>query len=342
MQETTQAASLPAEVADPFQGQAPSMAEYSNYRKTGELPERFKPAATEEPAPSDAPEKTESETAAESETAQTQESQSRRKPNAEERIAQLEATIEKIQQGSGVQSTKDRKIAELEARIAELTPKDAKQAESSTAKVDPMQPVTFDQDKWIKDNPNASYEDMARAMVRHEARELIRIEKLEQAQKQQQQKFADSISDARQKYEDFDAVFAPAIDAVFKDAQIPDVVKEMLDRSPVNVELMYALGNDKDYFEALIKTAKSDPREAIFMVASAEKEVRDFLAGKGTSSDETKEQKTQTPEKKSSSAPKPPEPVTGGSARTFDVTDESLSADEWARKRRADLAKRGK
>ena len=46
--------------------------------------------------------------------------------------------------------------------------------------------------------------------------------------------------------------------------------------------------------------------------------------------------------RKTTSAPKPPSPVGGGSSRAFDVSDESLSADAWFHKRNADLARRGK
>lgn len=45
----------------------------------------------------------------------------------------------------------------------------------------------------------------------------------------------------------------------------------------------------------------------------------------------------QTPEKRQTQAPKPPTPVGGSSSRAFDVNDESLSEDEWMRKRNAQL-----
>ena len=50
----TQAVSSPAEAADPFEGQTPTLAEFNEYRNSGELPERFKPAVAES-APADDP-----------------------------------------------------------------------------------------------------------------------------------------------------------------------------------------------------------------------------------------------------------------------------------------------
>jgi hypothetical protein len=47
-------------------------------------------------------------------------------------------------------------------------------------------------------------------------------------------------------------------------------------------------------------------------------------------------------EKKTTKAPKPPAPVGGSSSRAFDVSDESTSADEWFRRRNADLKRRSK
>lgn len=47
-------------------------------------------------------------------------------------------------------------------------------------------------------------------------------------------------------------------------------------------------------------------------------------------------------EPKRTSAPKPPSPVSGGSSRVFDVSDETISADEWLKNRNASLQRRGK
>ena len=86
--ETTPAASSPVVEADPFNGQTPSLREFSEYRVTGDVPQRFKAeeAAT---APADAPEKTaDSELAPDTESEETQEQQ--HKPSgAEKRIKQL-------------------------------------------------------------------------------------------------------------------------------------------------------------------------------------------------------------------------------------------------------------
>jgi hypothetical protein len=78
--------------------------------------------------------------------------------------------------------------------------------------------------------------------------------------------------------------------------------------------------------------AKSDPFKALDYIAVTENLIREELAKGGKGESEAPERKT--------TAPKPPSPVSGASSRAFDVSDESLSAEEWARKRNAQIAKK--
>src|SRR5690348_4374080 len=96
------AESQTAEAVDPFNGEQPTLAEFNEYRQTGELPARFKPAVTAaEAAPAATSEGEKPESAAESEAA-TEETQEQQEPQrkgpqtAKERIAHLSATIEKL------------------------------------------------------------------------------------------------------------------------------------------------------------------------------------------------------------------------------------------------------
>ena len=102
---TTQAVSSPVEAQDPFNGNQPSLREYSAYRQSGEIPERFKPAVVAEAATADTPEQTaDSENVTDSETEETQE-QPHKVSGAEKRIKQLLAENKSLKEAQ--QAKKD-------------------------------------------------------------------------------------------------------------------------------------------------------------------------------------------------------------------------------------------
>jgi hypothetical protein len=97
-------------------------------------------------------------------------------------------------------------------------------------------------------------------------------------------------------------------------------------------DLCYVVGSDPAELKKFISLAGSDPRAAIAKVFEYERGIREELA-QGKTDEPT------APVKKTG-APRPPSPVSGGSSRAFDVSDESQSPEEWARKRTADLKRR--
>jgi len=96
--------------------------------------------------------------------------------------------------------------------------------------------------------------------------------------------------------------------------------------------LIYTIGTDQKTMKELERLSRVNPSQAIRYIATLEAGIRLELAAEPNAA--------ATPEPKKTAAPKPPSPVNGASSRAFDVSDESLSPDDWARKRNQQLASR--
>lgn len=326
--QTAAAAPSAAEAVDVFNGNEPSLAEYIRYRNDGEVPERFKPAETEAEAATAEQQTSEGEppeSDPEAEPEQQQEKPQHKKQTAEQRIAQLEATIEKIRRGAGIQ------------RETEVAP---------VVQTQPAQPQP--QPQYTRPKPTVeaknedgtpkygTYEDYVEDLADWKAEQRIAVERREQAARQQASQLQAQIDEARARYGDeFDDAVKPALQAINADQRIPPVVKAMLGESENVSDLLFTLGSDPKALESFIETARTKPGQALRHIAILEAEIRSELQGKANEAPET-------PAKTQTAAPKPPSPVGGASSRAFDASDESLSAEEWARKRNADLKKRGK
>jgi chemotaxis protein histidine kinase CheA len=311
-EETTLAASSPAEDVDVFNGEQPSLSEFSHYRETGELPERFKTAEEAASTPADESEET---TETESEEVETETEEAQEQP----------------QKGSGA----EKRIKQLLAKIKELETPAAKQdvhTESSPASAPQYtRPKPTAEDK-AKDGTlkYGTYEDFVEDLADWKAEQRWETAKREQQQLDAQKALKSKVDEARTRYDDVDEVIFPAAKTIHE-ANIPLAVKEVFAGSELFIDLCYVVGSDPDAMKEFISLAQSNPRAAIGKVFEYERRIREELDGK----DEKK-----APETKKTGAPKPPSPVSGASSRAFDVSDESLSADEWARKRTADIAKR--
>jgi hypothetical protein len=310
MADETQAVSSPAEVADPFKGEQPSLAEFTEYREKGTLPERFKPAEPAGPAPA-----TETETSEPAPGSEPDDDQEL-KPKTAKRIKQL----------------LDR-IKELERPAAEKT--DVK-TESSPVKADPAtgkEPTPDDLNadgspKW------KTYEEFTRALARYEAKQERAEWEQEQATKAAQKALRAKLDDARTRYKDSDEVIFPT-EKSFVDAKLPASVTNIIGLSDVYVDLLYVIGSDDEARDSFIALAQSNPRAAIAKVFEYERGIAEALA-------KPRDENGQfvAPEKKKTSAPKPPAPVGGASSKAFDASDDSLSADEWMRKRNEEVSRR--
>ena len=326
-EQQTQAASSPAETEDVFHGETPTLEEFNHYRSSGEVPARFKPAEPAASATADAPEQTADpaedespEHAPESDPEKAQEPPAKPISPAEKRIKQLLAEKK-----------------ELERKLAAQAPTDVK-PESSTApaaqqKPDPQytrpkpKPDGMSQDG----KPYETYEDYVEDLANWSGDQKVAQFQRQQAEQQAQSVVRQKIEDARTRYEDADETIFPTAKAIH-DAQIPHVVKAVIEDSDVYVDLCYVAGSDPDELAKFIALAQSNPRAAIGKVFEYERGIKEALAKNGNA--ET------APEKKRTQAPPPPTPVGGTSSRAFDVNDDSLSADEWFRKRNAQLDKR--
>jgi len=332
-EQQTQAASSPAEHEDVFGGQQPTFGEYSQYRQTGELPARFKPAET---ATNDAPEETvapagdEPETALESDP--DDEAQEPPKPvsPAQKRILQLLAENKELRRKAEAAAKPDVTPGSSPAPAAQQTAQPPQNYQEWRKDFKPS--------KWVEDygkqNPEASYEDATAAMADHLGEVREHFKTAEDARKAQAKEIGSKIAEAKSRYEDFDQVTKPFVTALVSDPTVQPIVKQMVNDSDVFADLAFTLAGD-DKFLAI---AKGDPGKAIRYIAKVESLIEEELLKTGKTAEETN---GKAPEKKVTSAPKPPSPVSGASSRAFDVSDESLSADEWARKRTQQLAKKG-
>lgn len=330
MAEQTQAVSSPAEVTDPFNGEHLSLSEYQRYRDEGEVPERFKAAsaattgAPEETA--ETPEGEEPETDSESvPEEEAQEPPQKDMPPSQKRILQLLAEKKELQ------------------RQLEAAKKPDVKTDPSPAAAPPNIPTTRPkptvEDVDDKGNPKyATYEDYVDALTDWKMEQKFEQEKRERAQQEQQRALDARFADARKRYEDADEVIIPAAKAIYE-AQIPLAVKQAFSESELLPDLCYVVGSDPDEFKRFVNLAKSNPRAAFAKIFEYERAIREELAGNAT--EESRSEKA--PEVKKTAAPKPPSPVNGaGSSRAFDVSDESLSPEEWARKRNQDISRKRK
>lgn len=316
--ETTPAASSTVEV-DVFNGQEPTLAEFNEYREKGEVPERFKPtdqtAASEPAATLEKTDKTEGEDPKPASDSEPDKQEPETK--ADKRIKQLLA--ERYQ---------------LEQKLAAATKQGEKQ-DSTPAKAEPQSafPKPKVDDKNADGTPKyAEYEDFTEAVGRWAAKEERATWEREQVAKDMQKQWDNQMGEARTRYADADAVISPTLKAIDQ-AKMPQSVHEVFGRSDVFFDLCYLVGSKPEELESFLALAKSDPRAAIGKVFDYERGIKEELAkprdDKG---------KFTAPEPKKTNAPKPPVPVSGGSSRAFDVSDDSLSADEWHRQRNKQIA----
>lgn len=346
MEQTNVVAPSAAETTDVFNGQEPSLNEYNKYRETGEVPERFKPSSeqaesetakedeTQDPSEGDEPEnESDSET-----DDQQQEKQSKpKKQTAEERIAQLESTIEKIKRGAGLERKTE--VATVTEPNKDAPPQNYQEWRKAFK---PSQWV----DEFAKANPEASYEDATAAMADYLGDVRDQYRAVEERNTAQQREMSTKVAAAKERYGDtFEQVLRPTVESIISDNGIPGVIKEMLNDSDVSPDLIFTLGSDPDEFAQFVKLAKEAPGKAIRYLAAVEAGIQEELKGsaKETARDENGQfkAKEEPPAKTKTSAPKPPSTVTGKSSGAFDVSDESLSADEWMRKRNEAVKQRG-
>ena len=320
METPTQAVSSPAETQDPFNGQSPTLHEFNSYRVTGEIPARFAPVeeadpATADPAEGDEPEN-EPETAPEDD--------------------------QELPEGIGNKARRrfEKLLAENKAlKAAQQAKPDVTPVSSTALQVATMAPARPEPTVNDKNEDGtlkyADYADFVKALGRWSAEQTLQEAHQREVQQREVSQVQENVEDARKRYgAEFDSVIEPTAATIMGDNTIPLQVKQMMADSDVLPELIYTIGTDQKTMKELESLARANPSKAIRYIAALEANIRLELSDEPSA--------TAAPEQKKTGAPKPPSPVNGASSRAFDVSDESLSADDWARKRNQQLAIRGR
>jgi hypothetical protein len=282
--------------------------ERSEFRRTGELPKvEDKPKTEEAASSSDAPpEKEEAKPAGESEPPKKQE-HTKGKLTAEERIAQLESTIEKIRKGAGLEKTQEK-------------------AESSPAKPEPVRELPPTRPKPMQDGngpdgkPYATYEDYIEDLADWKAEQREAKNQREQREQAQAREFNAKVDEARGRYENFDEVKEKFVNAISEPGTDP-VVHAMLNESEYLPDLVYTIGGNEDNLENFKTMAKKSPGKALRYIALTESLIAEELEGKAKPAEEPAKPKTQ--------APRPPSEAGGRAAAPPDGLEAAAKAGDF-------------
>lgn len=245
----------------------------AEWKRTGDMPlkQDSAPAKKEAAVADSAPQKKEAVSA--SDSAPEKKPQPHRKPEdyGEKRFQEL---------ANENKSLKERLDAiERERKAPEK--RDDKQVSQPAPEYKPL-----DEKKYFSDNPKATYEDFVRAAAKHEAKweagqevqKAITAERQRIAQESAAKELQSKLNDAKERYGDQEAAkIIPAVDKIVGDAQIPQVIKAMLDRSDVLVDLAYTLGSDSAEFDKFVALCKSDPAGALEKLITVQSLVREQL-----------------------------------------------------------------
>jgi hypothetical protein len=320
----------PAEAVDPFEGKEVSFEEFSNYRKTGEVPERIKAEAPKEPPVAQAETVDGEEPAKEAEQEQ-KEPERNEKGQFKAKEKPAEFSPEQQQVFDRAFSKREAKIRrEYEARIADLTSKqtgtapdkptiqpDAPPKRPELPKLSEFAGTLEDFDKEVGEYPAklAAYLDAERQQKERVSSVQKRIDASEAKAKKAHPDYADEFKALQ---DDIQSNEEP---------RLPDhVIKAIAEETDDPHEVTYYLAKNREEFRRFASlTPDQAAREAIRL------DTRLALQAAAPAPDK----------KPAEPKPKPPAPVGGrASATAFDVNDTSTSADEWAKQRNEQLAKR--
>lgn len=259
------------------------------FRTTGTLPKAESAPATSVSGESEAPKQQEKPKS---------EPKPKKDQTAEERIAQLESTIERIKAGAGLTKPK-----------AEITAP----AKSEPAAQSSKRPTAEDK------KPNGSdkfqtFEELEEAVLdwKLEQRDIAKAEKDRQTKVEAQaeatgKELNAKLEEARTRYENLDEVILPAANEIWDDKGIAQFVKDMFGDSDVFVDLLYTISSDKAEYAKFLDLARTNPRKAARFISLTESLIAQELEAKATPA------KEEAPAKPRTLAPKPPA-ETGGRA----------------------------
>lgn len=252
----------------------------AEWRKSGEIPAATKtpkaastPAketASAEPSIDDA-----AETAAASATAVKAGEKAKQQSAAANRLNELLADLKK----AGL-SPEELKSFKREAQQADITPPATSEKTVNVAAVAPVKPKRPDFDTWEKyEEARDSYVE---EFAKFTANQAVLTDRQQRAAEAQQLTLKQKVTEATARYGDqTEATIGAAVSSIIGDKTISPAVRQMLDESPVVVDVMYVLGSKPEELASFVALAKSNPGAAIRKIVVLEQLVEQELA-KGT------------------------------------------------------------
>jgi len=278
----------------------------SEYKKTGVLPKAPEPKKTEEVAPPQPEPKGES--AAEAEPAKGKQEHTEKqpkKPTAEERIAQLEATIEKIRKGAGIERKAEPAPAPVEPK-AENAQQQPKPPQNYKEWFKQFDAETWEND-YVEKNPTHTFSQMNAALADYLGDVREEFARHAEAQRASLAKTSEKLQDAEKRYgAKFDDVVVPTLKAI--NEKIVPPIRQLLEECEVLPDLLFTIGDEQGGID---KFLAMPPGKQARYIALTEALIQEQLSGKA------EEVKPEPPAKPQTSAPKPPAEV-GGRASTPD------------------------
>ena len=271
METETQAA--PSTATATLELPAAGSAEYAEWRATGNLKETPKPTETATvETPKGATTEPDKAKPAPGTEPGTNKQETRRKPGAEARIGELTAEIKQLRQ-----------------QLTEAGTKQPTKAEPSPAKPATYQDwrKSFKPTEWtnsyVKENPNATWEDAQAALADHMADRREEFRATEQQIAQQRQTVGQKLTEARQRYQDFDSVAHPVVKEMLK-PDIPRVIFDVMNNSPVLADLLYVIGGDEASKQDFLDACRTNPSKALRVALLMEQDiVKELEKGKSAS-----------------------------------------------------------
>jgi hypothetical protein len=325
---------------------------YDEWRKSGTLPEKqdktqqavTSTADTSKETPSEG---TPPESAAESETAKdSQEKPKAKKLTADGRIAQIDATIERL----WAQDEPDTiKIAQLESTKEKIEQRAGLKRKTDTAPVAP-QPAQVQrppQPQYTRPKPSVeamnqdgtpkygSYEDYVEDLAGWMAEQQIVQRDREYAVQQQAHQLWAKVEQGKEIYgEDFGQIADDAAGVITKDANFPPFVLQRLTRSEFLPHLLYTMAGEPDGLAAFVATAKADPYLALDRITLTENLIREDFSKRSASARDAKGQFASTkadppppPARRGpESAAEPPIEIGNRGSATMDESERALKS----------------
>lgn len=262
-------------------------------------------------AAADASKGTETEDGADSAATKTQEKH--RKPGAEARIKELAARAKQLERE--LEEARKPKKTEAESSTARQT--EAKPESDGATR---PKPTLNDKDAEGKAK-FGSYEEWMEDLADWKAEQKLASYQREIEQTRQRESLGKSLTEARGRYADFDAVTMPLVQELVK-PDIPKAVGDVLNDSPVLVDLLYTIGGSEESKAGFLEACRTNPAKALRVALLMEQEiVKELKSAKSGASSQTG-----TAAASANTKPRAPKPPTEVGGRGTSGDDALLSA----------------